>query len=282
MRSQWRIDLSSQLITLNGDLLADTQPGDRRKGSISMKISVPVFLTAASFVLVAQISTTPAQAPGTLSPAEQSIARAKEQIARKPNYFAGYNALAMAEARRARETSDVHFYAEAENALSKSFQLKPDNFEGLKVKTWLLLGRHEFAQALEVAKRLNQQTPDDVIVYGYLTDANIELGNYDDAERAAQWMLNLRAGNIPGLTRGAYLRELFGDDEGAIEFMRTAYDATGTAEYEDRAWILTQLAHLYLQSGDLAKAELYANGAQSIFPGYHYALGMLAQVRMAQ
>jgi tetratricopeptide (TPR) repeat protein len=247
-----------------------------------MKIIAPVLLIAASFVLVAQTSAISAQYPAKLSPAEQSIARAKEQIAKKPGYFAGYNALAMAEARRARETSDVHFYAEAENALAKSFQLKPDNFEGLKVKTWLLLGRHEFAQALEVAKKLNQQTPDDVIVYGYLTDANVELGHYDAAENAAQWMLNLRAGNIPGLTRGAYLRELFGDLDGAVEFMRLAYEATETMESEDRAWILTQIAHLYLQSGNLAKAELHAKGALSIFPEYHYALGMLAQIRMVQ
>jgi len=41
--------------------------------------------------------------------------------------------------------------------------------------------------------------------------ALIARGRYDDAERSAQWMLDLRPGNIPALTRAAYLRELFGD-----------------------------------------------------------------------
>ncbi len=243
-------------------------------------LSFSLMLSAAAAALAQSPTALPAAL--ALSPAEQSIARAQSLISKRPDFFGHYNALAMAQARRARETSDVRYYAEAENSLTKSFALSPDNYEGLKVKTWLLLGRHEFAKALELAEKLNRRTPDDVIVYGYLADANAELGNYDAAEKAAQWMLNLRAGNVPGLTRGAYLRELFGDLDGAEEFMRLAYDATPTSELEDRAWILTQMAHIELQSGEMAKAEIHANGALSLFPEYHYALGTLAQLRTAQ
>jgi tetratricopeptide (TPR) repeat protein len=217
-----------------------------------------------------------------LSPAELSVKRAQEKIAKHPDQSAGYNALAMALARRARETSDVSYYDRAEEALQKSLSIAPDNFEATKIQTWLLLGRHEFAKALEVATRLNKMMPDDITVYGYLADANAELGNYAAAENAAQWMLNLRPGNIAGLTRGAYLRELYGDLPGAIEFMKMAYDATSFSEAEDRAWILTQIAHLHYVSGDLQQAELYAKGALDVFPNYHYALGTLGQVRLQQ
>src|SRR5215472_12077480 len=110
----------------------------------------------------------------------------------------------MACARRARETSDAAWYGKAEEALKRSFAIAPDNFEGLKVWTWLLLGRHEFARALESATRLNQRTPDDITLYGYLADANVELGNYDAAVAAAQWMLNLR----PRKRGGARARRL--------------------------------------------------------------------------
>jgi tetratricopeptide (TPR) repeat protein len=64
--------------------------------------------------------------------------------------------------------------------------------------------------------------------------------------------------------------------------MQMAYDATPSTETEDRAWILTQIAHLNLVAGDISKAEMYANGALRLFPDYHYALGALAQVRIAQ
>jgi tetratricopeptide (TPR) repeat protein len=238
-------------------------------------------LIAFLFVTAAQVGT-PAVMETGLSPAQKSIRRAQDMIAKEPTSYQHYNALAMAEARRARETSDVSHYAEAEKALAKSLELSPGNYEGLKIQTWLFLGRHEFGRALETAQKLNQRTPDDVIVYGYLADANAELGNYSAAEKAAQWMLNLRPGNVPGLTRGAYLRELFGDLQGAVDFMRMAYDATPTNELEDRAWLLTQIAHLELQMRDLSKAEMYANGALALFGDYHYALGTLAQIRIAQ
>ena len=42
-------------------------------------------------------------------------------------------------------------------------------------------------------------------------DANVELGNYKEAMAAAQWMLNLRPGNVDGLIHASYLRELHGN-----------------------------------------------------------------------
>ncbi len=216
------------------------------------------------------------------TPAEIAIERANAEIAKHPDHAPNYNVLAMAYARRARETSDVQYYAKAEETLKQSFALGPDNYDGLKTLAWLQLGRHEFAKALLTATKLNQKAPDDVMVYGYLVDANVELGNYKAAVAAAQWMLDLRAGNIAGLTRAGYLRELHGNLPGAFEFMQMAYDSTPSAETEDRAWLLTQMAHLNYVSGDLAKAETYATAALSIFPDYNYALGALAQVRVAQ
>lgn len=217
-----------------------------------------------------------------LSPAEQSIAQAEKLIAKNSKDFEAFNALALALTRRARETSDVKFYAQAEEALQRSFEISPGNFDGERTHVWLLLGKHEFAAALEAAKKLNKKIPDDVMLYGFLTDANVELGNYKDAEAAAQWMLDLRAGNIPGLTRAAYLRELFGDVDGALDLMEMAYQSTPPNESEDRAWIITQMAHLKLATGKTRQAENLLQQALEMFPGYHYALGNLAKVRIQQ
>jgi tetratricopeptide (TPR) repeat protein len=216
------------------------------------------------------------------TPAERSIAEARKSIEKEPAQYAGYNLLAMALSRRARETSDVNFYAQAEDALKKSFELAPQNLDGQKIRVWLLLGRHEFAAARDAATALNKRMPDDVLVYGFLTDANAELGNYDEAEKAAQWMLDLRPGNLPGLTRAAYLRELFGDVDGSLDLMNMAYQSTPPTEVEDRAWILTQMGHLQLTSGKTAEAESLPQEALAKFPGYHYALGNLAKVRISQ
>jgi tetratricopeptide (TPR) repeat protein len=222
------------------------------------------------------------RAETNLSPAEQNIAQAKKLITKNPKDFEAYNALALALSRRARETSDAKFYLQAEEALQTSFEISPGNFDGERTHVWLLLGKHKFAAALEAAKKLNKKVPDDVMLYGFLTDANVELGNYKDAEAAAQWMLDLRAGSIPGLTRAAYLRELFGDVDGALDLMEMAYQSTPPGESEDRAWILTQMAHLKLATGKSSQAENLLQQALAMFPRYHYALGNLAKVRIQQ
>ena len=217
-----------------------------------------------------------------LSPAELSMARAKRLIEKKPNDFEAYNALALALSRRARETSDVKYYAEAEEALKQSFAISPDNFDGARIHVWLLLGRHEFPSAAEEARKLNKRMPDDVTTYGFLTDANVELGNYKDAETTAQMMLDLRPGNLPAVTRAAYLRELFGDIDGSLELMNMALQSTAPGEVEDAAWILTQMAHLELATGKTADAEKTLQQALARFPNYHYALANLAKVRIQQ
>jgi tetratricopeptide (TPR) repeat protein len=228
-----------------------------------------------------------AESPGSsaekpLSPAERSVAQAEKLIAKNSNDFEAYNALALALSRRARETSDVTFYTQAEEALQRSFEISPGNLDGERIHVWLLLGKHEFAAALEAATRLNKKMPGDVMLYGFLTDANVELGNYTDAEAATQLMLDLRPGNIPGLTRAAYLRELFGDIDGALGLMEMAYQSTPPSESEDRAWILVQMANLNLMIGKSSQAENLLQQALTMFPGYHYALGSLAKVRIRQ
>ncbi len=216
------------------------------------------------------------------SPAERKIASARLWIEKDSGSYQARNALALALARRARETGDPAYYRKAEEALEASFRISPDNVEAARLKVWTLLGKHEFARALDEARALNRRMPDDLLTYAFLTDAHAELGNYEEAEEAAQWLLDLRPGNVAGLTRGAYLRELFGDIDGALEWMLMAHDQTHFNENEDRAWILTHMGHLEASRGRLEASEGHLTQALELFPDYHYALGELGKVRMAQ
>jgi tetratricopeptide (TPR) repeat protein len=234
------------------------------------------------FVVVCVLARAEAGRASDTSPAEQQIAQARRAIAAAPHDGHAHNALALGLARRARETSDPDYYGQAEAALREARRLAPDNLESERLAIWVLLGKHEFAPALVRARALNKRVPDDVLVYGLITDAAAELGEYAEAERAAQWMLDMRPGNVPGLTRAAYLRELFGDVDGALDLMQMAFQRTPALEVEDRAWILSQIGHLYLSQGKLAEAEGALQQALVLFPGYHYALGTLAKVRGAR
>jgi predicted Zn-dependent protease len=212
------------------------------------------------------------------TPAERRIASARARIAKQPQRSQGHNDLAMALAARARETAEPDYYAQARAALADSRRVEPGNIEADKIEAWLLLGTHEFETALQKAQAVNRRVPDDLMTYGMLVDAYVELGRYAEAEQAAQWMLDLRPGAVPALTRAAYLRELFGDVEGALELMTTALGSLPTRETEERAWVLTQMAHLQIEAGRLDRAERLAAEALAAFPNYHYALAVSARV----
>lgn len=223
------------------------------------------------------------QAPSNASaPAQQKIAWALAAIKNNPDRGQPYNELALGYIRRVRETGDTGYYDQAEAALQKSLQISPDNFEAQKTRVMIMLGRSEFAKALELAVALNNKTPDDVLVYGLIADADLALGNYKEAEEAAQWMLDIRAGNVPGLLRAARLRQLFGDAEGAMDFYSQAYQQIPPTQTEDLAWILTRMADLQLSAGNVAGAENLVHSALEKFPHYYLAMECQARVQMAQ
>ena len=224
-----------------------------------------------------------AQLPlNTATPAEQKIAWAQAAIKARPDHSQPYNDLAVAYVRRARETADGSYYDRAEAAVQKSFQLTPDNLEGQKAWLMVLLGRGEAARALDLAKALNRKTPDDVMLYGFVADAAIELGDYSEAEQAAQWMLDIRPGNVPGLLRGAALRRLYGDADGAMDFFSQAYQQMPPTQTEDMAWTLTRMADLQLSTGHIDAAENLLHSALQKFPGYYLAVENLARVQTAR
>ena len=216
------------------------------------------------------------------TPAQLEIESMSAVVQRNPEDAGALSRLAMAYSRRARETADPQFYAQAMDTIGQALEISPDNYEALRAKTWTLLGQHEFAQAAELAEELNQRAPDDVMIYGFLTDAYVELGRYDKALESAQWMLDIRPGTVPGLTRAAYIRELYGFIDGAIELMQQAFDRSPYNEKEDLAWIQVHLAHLQRLKGDFDTAEAHIDQALTLFPDYHYALAERGRLRMAQ
>jgi tetratricopeptide (TPR) repeat protein len=217
-----------------------------------------------------------------LSPAEDRIAFVSREIVKTPTKSNLYTELAIALLLRERETSDTAMFDQVQAALDKSLKLAPANFEAQKVEAALLLGKHEFAKALTLAQSLNEQVPDDVMTYGYIADADLALGDYADAEKAAQWMLNLRSHNVPGLIRGAELRQVFGDPNGALEFLGEVFQQTSPDQSEDLAWRATRIAEINLAIGKLDLADQWLHKALASFPDYYFSLEVQARVLESQ
>jgi pentatricopeptide repeat protein len=230
-------------------------------------------------------STNTAQpAPPALSeratPADRQINAAQGVIKQTPNAPQGYNLLAAAYMQKARETADFGFYAKADAALKRSFELDAENHVATRLQAYLLCSYHRFGEALEVAQRALQQSPRDYEAYGALVDSLVELGKYDEAKQAIQDMINLRP-YTASYARASYLRSLNGDTQGAIEAMRLAAESASPADPEGMAWCYVHLGDELLNAGKLDKAEHEYDHALFVFPDYHLGLAGKARARVA-
>jgi len=216
------------------------------------------------------------------SPAQQRVAAARQQLKADPNKVQAWNDLALGLLRRARETADPTYLNDAEDALAQGLKLESTNFQLQRTQVAVMLSRHQFVQARELATALNHRIPDDGLTYGFLAEADIALGNYPEAETNAQWMMNLRPYNTPALLLGATLRALYGDPHGAIDFLKRAYAQTSPVEVEEQAWIADQIASILIDTGQTDAAVQALQLAAQLFPHAPYTMENLARARMAQ
>jgi tetratricopeptide (TPR) repeat protein len=220
--------------------------------------------------------------PLPVSPPDQRIAAAQKRVKTSPGSAQAFNDLAFAFWRKARDTEDPKLYNQADGAIQHSLQVAPGNYDARKLQVAIALGKHHYSQALKMAGDLNHSVPDDIAGWGLLMDANMALGNYAEAERAAQWILDLRPGSALGFEKAAGLREIFGDFEGAVEFLDEADRRTSPNDLDQHAWLLTEKARLQLAAGNAKEAEQVLTEALKFYPDSSVANLTLAKLRSAQ
>ena len=188
-------------------------------------------------------------------------------------------ALATLYIQEARVTGNYDYYdAAAMKYIDEALVREPQNFEALVLKALLQLSQHHFSEALATAQKAKTLNPYNAFIYGLMVDGSVEMGDYKGAVAYADKMISIRP-DLRSYSRVSYLREIHGDDAGAIEAMKMAVDA-GSYGDEPTAWARTQLARLYENTGDLKSAEMHYIIASEHRPGYGYALAGLGHIAM--
>ncbi len=186
-------------------------------------------------------------------------------------------ALANAYIMEARISGNIAYYDNAamktvENILAK----EPGNYEAIMLKSLLQLSQHHFADGLATATTAQNINPNNAFVYGLLVDANVEMGDYAAALDAADKMVSIRP-DLRSYSRIAYLREIHGDYNGAINAMKLAV-AAGLPAEEATEWCRVQLGKLYENMGDIGNAGFQYNLSLAARPNYAYALAGLGRI----
>lgn len=239
--------------------------------SLVLMFAVTVFFGACS-TNKSDIETTAKAAEISIpTDGDPEVGQAIALVNKQPDLAIGYDQLAVIYIKRARRTGDFTLNEKALTAINKALEVAPTDDNSRKLKSSLLLTYHKFDDALALGRELEQTAPNDAFVYGILTDANFELGNYTDAIASAQKMVDLRP-NSASYARVAHLRSFHGDTKGAVEMYKLAAKTADPADAEAQAWCLTQLGDEYWKYGKYADAGRTYDEALTILPDYYLAL----------
>src|SRR2546428_12919147 len=207
------------------------------------------------------------------------IARTQARLRVKPDDWKSVDQLAAAYLQKVREVGDLSYYGKAEALLGEALAHDPADPEATASMGLLALARHQFTAGLAWGARARALDPAASRPLGIIGDAEIELGRYPDAVKSLQQMIDLRP-DLSSYARVSYLRELYGDVEGAIAAMQQAIEAGGPVP-ENSAYTRVLLANIYFNGGRLAEAETQAERALIDDPKYPYALATLAKIDAA-
>jgi len=178
----------------------------------------------------------------------------------------------------------THYYNATLNVLGRVLKSpsknKDQEFRALANKASVLLSLHQFQVALETSQQAVALNPYNAQVYGTLVDAHVELGNYEEAVQTSDKMISIRP-DLRSYSRVSYLRQIYGDNKGAIEAMNLAAEA-GYPGAENTEWARVTLGDLLVNAGALPQAEQVYQLALTNRPQYPYAEIGLAKVEKAK
>jgi tetratricopeptide (TPR) repeat protein len=208
---------------------------------------------------------------------KDKVAELLQRIEKNPNDLNARLQIATIYLAEARITGEHPYYYPATlQILNGVLSLDPNNFEALTFKASVLMSQHRFAEALQVATAAKNINPNNAYIYGVLVDANVELGNYEEAVKMSDIMQGLKP-SLESYSRASYLREIYGDYPGSIDAMVLAVQA-GLPGSEPYCWSKKTLGYLYEQTGETALAEKQYLGILAERPSYAFALEGLARI----
>lgn len=272
MRKYFTLIAGSLLLFVGVCSSSCSQNGGKDRQRISSELSVPMLLPREK----------QAGPDGEYTMIKATYDKAIEALKKNPDDLKQFINLASVYITEGRVTGNTGYYANAsldvlDKVIKEQSGDKDIQFEALNLKSAVLLNMHQFKDALQVAQVGEAMNNSNSGIYGALVDANVEMGNYTEAVKDCDKMLSIRP-DLRSYSRASYLRQIYGDNGGAIAAMKMAVLAGGAGD-ENTEWARVTLGDLFLNTGKADSAAMAYQTALAYRPNYPYALVGLAKVQ---
>ena len=216
-----------------------------------------------------------------------TIRSLEEKVKQNPDDFIAYTKLAGYYLQRQREIGSNEYLTLAGRAAHASLTILPaeQNYSGLAMLAQTEQALHNFAAARDYAVQLTRLGPDKNIGFEILTDALLELGEYDGARRALDRLRSSTDKTVGIQIRLGKYALLYGRTTEAVRYLSEALVLAlkqSPPSSETVAWCRWQLGEIAFTSGDYATAEQHYRDALTTFPNFFRALASFARVRAAR
>ncbi len=259
------------LLSLNTSLVSCTQNEEKLKEYVSQQdpLEIPNLLDRTG-----QLANEPEWKKTT-----EKVAELKAKLTAKPEDVKTRLQLATIFITEQRITGEHHFYYPTiDKILNGILSIEPKNFEATVYKASLRMSQHQFAEAKKLAEQARAINPSNAYIYGILVDANVELGDYKMAIAMSDSMQKIKP-SLESYSRASYLREIYGDYDGAIAAMQLAVQA-GLPGSEPQSWSRNILGDIYYNTNKLDEAEKAYAENLAMRPSYAPSMAGLAKIEM--
>lgn len=229
----------------------------------------------------------PLEAASSAASIDRSIKFFRQRIEKNPKIVLNYIYLANYYVRKAKDHGDESCYALAQEVLEKALELQPNDPAALFSLAHVQCSRHQFREGLATAKKALNKDPNNLDTLAVLSDAQMELGEYEAATATLAAIESKVKIPSPGLwVRQAHLAEVKGQTEVVLSLLQRAEkQARKNSQGEpstQTAWYQIRLGQFHLEHGELEEANRLLEEAVASQPDYFMARASLADLRVKQ
>ncbi len=211
--------------------------------------------------------------------AQTEIGIYRKRLQKDPKNWTEWNVIGGLLFSEFKATKNSSYLKEAEAAARKSLALMPSlNPAGKNLLSQCLDQRHQFVEAIRLAKEVLKDKPGQSSALSLLVTAQIALGDYEEALEAAFHYSRVKPEPQSFAVLGLALSQRGRFEDASAAFETALQLERSSDDAKSAAWMRSIFARLLIRHGDIDHADALLSEALQIIPDHPLALSLKGEM----